>query len=375
MRPVAICGLLLTGLTACENPTTPDASPSAATSGALEAVAQQFTVRSLGTLGGEFSGANSINELGQVAGFSQLPSGETHAMLWRPGQGMRSLGTLGGANSRARTINDRGEVVGHSEVRPGSDVNRAFLWTEAGGIRGLGSLGGRNSFGSFINNRQEVAGTSQLANGEVRAFLWRRGQGMQSLGTLGGSRSEPWDLNDATQVVGGAETADGEEHAFLWTEGHGMEDLGTLGGSWSRAGGISQTGVVVGASETAEGTLKLFLWTRSGGMRSLGSPGGNPELLIATSINTHRGVVGITFPAGPVIDQPLFWMPGGGGIQHLPTLGGPNGVVWDINELGQMVGTTWTAGNRIRATLWTPIGGALAGSPTAEGETAARGAP
>ena len=62
--------------------------------------------------------------------------------------------------------------------------------------------------------------------------------------------------------------------------------------------GISQTGVVVGASETAEGTLEVFLWTRSGGMRSLGSPGGNPEFLVANGVNTHRRVVGVTFPRG-----------------------------------------------------------------------------
>jgi probable HAF family extracellular repeat protein len=189
---------------------------------------------------------------------------------------------------------------------------------------------------------------------------------MRSLGTLGGENSEPWDLNDATQVVGGAETADGEEHAFLWTAARGMEDLGTLGGSWSRAGGISQTGVVVGASETAEGTLEVFLWTRSGGMRSLGSPGSNPEFLAATGINTHRRVVGITFPEGPVVDLPFLWMPGGG-IQQLPTLGGPNGAVWDINEFGQMVGTSWTARNAIRATLWTPVDGPLAVAPSDEG--------
>jgi probable HAF family extracellular repeat protein len=100
-------------------------------------------------------------------------------------------------------------------------------------------------------------------------------------------------------------------------------------------------------------------------MRSLGSPGGTSEFLIATGVNTHRRVVGITFPTGPVVDLPFLWMPGGG-IQQLPTLGGPNGVAWDINEFGQIVGTSWTAGNRIRATLWTPTAGPLAVSPAGE---------
>ena len=146
-----------------------------------------------------------------------------------------------------------------------------------------------------------------------------------------------------------------------------MEDLGTLGGSWSRAGGISQTGVVVGASETAEGALEVFLWTRSGGMRSLGSPGGNPEFLVANGVNTHRRVVGFH-------DLPFLWTPGGG-IQQLPTLGGPNGLAWDINEFGQIVGTTSTAGNRVRATLWTPTAGPLAVSPAGAVAPAGTAAP
>ena len=56
---------------------------------------QRFTVRNLGTLGGTFSGANAINEHGEVVGFAELPSGEVRAILWREGEGMRSLGTLG----------------------------------------------------------------------------------------------------------------------------------------------------------------------------------------------------------------------------------------------------------------------------------------
>lgn len=355
-------------LAACGDPTRPGEPPLTPPNTAVGAVTQQFTVRNLGTLGGAFSGANAINELGQVAGFSQLPSGETHAMLWRPGQGMRSLGTLGGANSRARGINDRGEVVGHSDVRPGSEVNRAFLWTEAAGIRGLGSLGGKNSFASVLNNRREVAGVSETANGNLRAFLWRPGQGMRGLGTLGGKNSEAFDLNDATQVVGGAETADGTEHAFLWSPGRGMEDLGTLGGENSRAGGISQTGEVVGSSETADGTIEVFLWTRANGMRSLGSPGGDPDVT-ATGINTHRRVVGLSFPEGEVELLPFLWYPGHR-IRHLPTLGGPNGQARGINEFGQIAGTTMTARNAIRATLWTPISGPLAVAPSEEGAIA-----
>jgi probable HAF family extracellular repeat protein len=357
MKRILLGALACAGLNACEDLARPVEPAPPTEDAAVVAGDQQFTVRSLGTLGGTFSGANAINELGEVAGFADLPSGEARAILWRPGQGMRSLGSLGGAESRARGINDRTEVVGFSQVRPGSDVVRAFLWSEAGGMHGLGTLGGRTSVANGINNRREVVGTSDLANGHTRAFLWRPGSGMRSLGTLGGANSDALDLNDATQVVGFSETADGQVHAFLWTAGHGMEDLGTLGGSTSQAFGISQTGAVVGTSTTAQGREKAFLWTRERGMRSLGVLDGQARAT-GTSVNTHGRVVGVSFAEDEELDLPFFWVPGNG-IQRLPDLGGDRGQAQDLNEFGQIVGTTRTGRNAVRATLWTPTAGPL----------------
>ena len=128
------CGVwLLASLAACDDstqPAEPSSTPPAAA--VAVAVAQQFTVRDLGTLGGTISHANSINEQGEVAGVAQNAAGQPRAFLWRAGHGMRSLGTLGGSQSRARGINDRTEVVGFSEIHPGSPVTRAFLWSEDG---------------------------------------------------------------------------------------------------------------------------------------------------------------------------------------------------------------------------------------------------
>ena len=70
----------------------------------------------LGTLGGTFSAATSVNAEGQVAGHAETASGETHAFRWDPvNRSMRDLGTLGGKSSYAQGINDRGDVVGYSE--------------------------------------------------------------------------------------------------------------------------------------------------------------------------------------------------------------------------------------------------------------------
>jgi probable HAF family extracellular repeat protein len=84
----------------------------------------------LGALGGgggggvRGSGANAINNRGQVAGGSSTAAEEIHAFLWQKGE-MEDLGTLGG-DSYAFAINDRGQVVGQSS--DSEAISEAVLW-------------------------------------------------------------------------------------------------------------------------------------------------------------------------------------------------------------------------------------------------------
>ena len=83
----------------------------------------------LGTLGGRLSIASDINELGHVAGINQTHSGDIHAFLWTPEQGMISLpGAV--FNTLAVAINERDQLVGTLEVAP--RVIHARLWTVVG---------------------------------------------------------------------------------------------------------------------------------------------------------------------------------------------------------------------------------------------------
>src|SRR5262245_42254928 len=72
---------------------------------------------SLGTLGGDFGQASSINDVGQVVGFGYT-AGDTvrRAFLWTAAGGMVDLGTLGGTSSSAHGINNAGQVVGDSDT-------------------------------------------------------------------------------------------------------------------------------------------------------------------------------------------------------------------------------------------------------------------
>src|SRR4029077_16972432 len=184
----------------------------------------------LGTLGGNESNANAINDGDQVVGgaltgipdpFAMVPqlscavlettggcSGstfaynalfsngttETHAFLWQEGV-MFDLGTLGGPDSTALINNARGQVAGWSSIsvvaNPSTGVPTVdpFIWTpEDAEMVDLGGLGGTFGAPFFMNNRGQVIGVSNLAGDLiVHPFLWSKSKGMQDLGTLGGT--------------------------------------------------------------------------------------------------------------------------------------------------------------------------------------------
>ena len=134
---IRLASLALTGLgvAACRDATEP---PRPAVPRPALNLVSQITVTDLGTLGGRISRAFAINDLGQVAGYSQTSSGSEHAFLWASGM-MQDLGTLGGNISVARAINDPGQVVGTSSTLLAD--GHAFLWAN-GVMQDLGTLGG-----------------------------------------------------------------------------------------------------------------------------------------------------------------------------------------------------------------------------------------
>jgi probable HAF family extracellular repeat protein len=80
----------------------------------LEERALLASIIDLGTLGGSSSGANGINDSGQVVGWAYpAGNGAEHAFLYSGGA-MSDLGTLGGTISGASGINDSGQVVGYA---------------------------------------------------------------------------------------------------------------------------------------------------------------------------------------------------------------------------------------------------------------------
>jgi len=299
-------------------------------SGAFELRAVIWTngrIIDLGSLpeGGRESTAFAVNSAGQVVGaalnatpnanplliFAVYPvqTTQTRAFLWDGGV-MRDLGTLGGTDALAASINERGQVMGWSytsSTEPGACGALAalgsFIWDEERGMRNLGNFGGSCTFAYGLNNNGQIVGYSTPTGDQYsRAFLWQNGVMRDLGGSLGGNATGAFAVNEAGQAVGfgylGGDSAT-YFHATLWTRIGQITDLGTLGSDpCSNATNINAIGQVVGGSISLSECLGeanatgAFLW-ENGSIVDLNTliPPGSPLHLVYPDIINDEGEI------------------------------------------------------------------------------------
>jgi probable HAF family extracellular repeat protein len=303
------------------------------------------------------------------------------------------IGTFGGPTSSTQdelqVLNSRGFVAGTADTSVpnhpnscfafcgGAFIARAFLWSE-GVLHDLGSLPGSNtSNANWISDSGLVAGFSEteaidplLGLREAHAVLWKNGE-IIDLGTLeGGHESVAFAVNSRGQVAGAAfntvpdplSPVGTQQRTFIWENGV-MRDLGTLGGPDAGLVGsfkgnveMNERGQVVACSftnstinpVTSTPTVDPFLWDKEQGMIDLGTLGGTSGCAIY--LNNRGQVVGYSNTAGDLTTHPFLWERGE--IKDLGTLGGTFGFANWISEAGEVAGTASIQGGQVHAFLW-----------------------
>ena len=132
------------------------------------------TVTPIGTLGGAYTFAQDINDLGDVVGFSQNAAAQARPFLWNAKKGIVDLGTVpAGTHGNANGINNLGQVVGSIASADNSSTH-AVLWSK-GKVIDLGVLSGYDvSVARAINAKNQIIGNSistTLVN-TIRATQW-----------------------------------------------------------------------------------------------------------------------------------------------------------------------------------------------------------
>jgi probable HAF family extracellular repeat protein len=342
---------------------------------------------------------NSIDDVGIVSGSYTLANDSIHASLWAFGHQV-DLGTLGYGSGLSSTVqwpvknalglisgisltdqldpNKEGWSCGFFLPNPNFNVCLGFVWDPiAQKMRPLPTLGGTNGFATGTNNLGETVGWAENTVHDTTCILpqvlqfkpvvWGpRHEAIHELPLIAGDTSgAATAINDRGQIVGisgacgfavGATTA---AHAVLWDNGVATEIVNPNGALfWNTPMMINQRGDVVGFAgvpgDPAGDFTPAFLWTRAAGWLFLPLLSGDIAG-VATSINERRQIVGYSNDANGNL-HPWIWQ--NGAIANLndliepgSALSGPIKLAFDINDRGEITGTTVTG----QAFVATPV--------------------
>jgi probable HAF family extracellular repeat protein len=258
--------------------------------GPLTAAAQARVTLELlvGPAGQTTTKASAINDLGQVAGWYQLPNTLDRAVVWQNGGGVTTLALpLANVDTRAHDINNLGQVVGEWE---NMGQTRALLWQPGGAVpTALGSLGGDFGRALGINDAGAVTGESRLADNSTRAFRWTSAAGMSVISPLsGGAYNVGQAIAPDGTVVGSSATGALASRAFIDGVNSLALDVPTPAGFTATGGAINGLGMVAGTWRQND-LDRPFTWSASAGVRLLDGLGTDVSV---AGINDAGVVVG-----------------------------------------------------------------------------------
>ncbi len=321
----------------------------------------RYAMFEIGTLGGDWSVANAINDSAQVVATAKIDQIDFHAALWESGVLMDLDPSAPCCGSEAWGINSSREIVGRTTTG-----TLGVIWLPDGNRIELGTLGGRFTHPKDINDsRQVVGGSNYKPIGYLNPFLWENGN-MINLGTFGGEKGEASAINNRGQVVGTAWPPDGETKPFLWENGQ-LIQLPILGGDVGWAFDINEDELIVGWATfrySFEGRAVKWINRQIIEIHDASVA----DWSSAHAVNNHGVIVGNMTPRGTqqqaafiIIDDRMV---------DLNTLAPPRrqrqiARAWDINDAGVIVGET--RGDPVRGYVLSPVTPTMTLDPPAPG--------
>jgi probable HAF family extracellular repeat protein len=161
---------------------------------------------------------SGLNARGQVVGDYANPGlAASLSFLWT-GSTLTDIDGLGGETTNVgifgtHPLNDLGDVAGFTDLAPGD--RHAFLWS-AGTATDLGGLGGTSAYPVGVNNQRDVAGNATKADGTSAAFLWRDGELIELPPPAGYTSCSAVRITEQGTVLGFATTPTTSRY-FRWT--------------------------------------------------------------------------------------------------------------------------------------------------------------
>ena len=272
-----------------------------------------------------------LNAQGQVVGTRFCPGPPSplmEAFLWDRGNAV-DLDVDCQLQSSPVAINARGQVLWNVGA-PGGPAH-PMLW-ENGVRRDIEVEGAVGSFALDFNNQGQIVGWIN----EAGAFLWDNGTTTR----LGPDGSYAIGINNRGQVL---VLAGDERSSFLWEDGV-ITDLGPF-----RASSLNERGQVVGWMLEGPGAVHAFLWDH-GVFTDLGTLPGH-TISNAFLVNDPGTVLGQSQKSLVGGRRHVFlWR--NGVMTDLGNLGGEDAYPIDMNERGQVIGSSKTATGENHAFLW-----------------------
>ncbi len=248
----------------------------------------------------DWSYARDINTRGDIVGtVADYIGGNTRAVVWHNGA-FAALPDDGATLSGANQINDAGQIVGWV---CSFGVFRGAMWDD-GGIHYLDPLPGDvGTITAAINNNGAIGGASIGLDGVTRPVVWVDGAPIELPTLVGFTGQTVRFLNDADDAIGDGHSYPYSATGVHWRDGSGT-DLGRLHPGDDSIGplALNNLGQVIGTSGTPT-TIDPFFW-QDGVMYDLNSlmaPGEMHFVLNPNAINDLGWIAATAYgPEGQV---------------------------------------------------------------------------